>query len=283
MSDLNPESLDIINAARQGEVPTENDRRRVKRAVLAGIAGASATGASSTASAAAGGTGLGIAATLSSLGGGATAVKFGVVLAVALGVTFAVEPWAEETPPTPQPTTSVRSVTTQPPQPEAREPHAVIQRAPALIAPTLEIAIEAEEAPQREESTPRETFRRRPTRTPARVLPNTPQPVPSPVQTHGPDVNAQAPAGLNAELQFLRRAQVHRTAGRGAWALRALSEHAERFPNGLMQAERDATRILVLCDLNREQEARTAARAFRAHAPNSPLRRRIEASCAAGD
>jgi hypothetical protein len=66
----------------------------------------------------------------------------------------------------------------------------------------------------------------------------------------------------------------------GATALARLDEHARRFPRGLLGEEREAERVLALCELGRVAEARRAAAAFLAESPRSPLADRVRTSCA---
>ncbi|MCC7539161.1 MAG: hypothetical protein IT379_23265 [Deltaproteobacteria bacterium] len=90
MNELGPEARELLDAARDADVPSESDRRRVRTALLAKIAagtvvGASATAASSSAAAAGGG------GVVASTGGAMLAVK--IVAAVALvggGVTVPI-------------------------------------------------------------------------------------------------------------------------------------------------------------------------------------------------
>jgi len=61
--------------------------------------------------------------------------------------------------------------------------------------------------------------------------------------------------------------------------LRILEDHARRFPNGALAEERDAARVLALCDLQRLDEARDVARRFLREHPRSPLAPRVAHAC----
>ncbi|MBK6689012.1 MAG: hypothetical protein IPG45_31380 [Deltaproteobacteria bacterium] len=85
---------------------------------------------------------------------------------------------------------------------------------------------------------------------------------------------------LAAEATLLHRAQ-------SAWrnkdsqaALQVLEDHRRRYPRSQLSSERDGLRVLVLCDLGRNAEARTLAKKFLRQAPDSPLRASVEESCA---
>lgn len=91
---------------------------------------------------------------------------------------------------------------------------------------------------------------------------------------------AQAGAsGLAAEVALLRRAQGAIRAGDPDGALRHLAAHARRFPSGMMTEEREAARVVALCDAGRNDEARGVARRFLRERPGSPLAARVRAAC----
>ena len=56
----------------------------------------------------------------------------------------------------------------------------------------------------------------------------------------------------------------------------------ERFPKGVLVEERNATRILSLCQLERVGEAQRAAREFLDRYPASVYAERVRESCVAG-
>lgn len=85
---------------------------------------------------------------------------------------------------------------------------------------------------------------------------------------------------LARETRLLTRAGQASRDGNGTEALRVLDAHAREFPHGVLADERAVERIIVLCSLGRQTDAERDARDFfEKHGP-SPLRRRVEASCA---
>lgn len=85
---------------------------------------------------------------------------------------------------------------------------------------------------------------------------------------------------LEAELKLLRAAQLARQNKQFVEAQQFLQEHQKQFSAGLLTAEREATRILVLCDQHQLKQARQAAKQFLRAYPRSPLVRTIRDSCA---
>jgi hypothetical protein len=88
---------------------------------------------------------------------------------------------------------------------------------------------------------------------------------------------------LDAELELLRAAQLAMRQGDARSALDTLESHAQRFPRGALSQERDATRAIALCELNRLDEGRLVAQRLLAKSPRSPLAERIYRSCGALD
>jgi hypothetical protein len=86
------------------------------------------------------------------------------------------------------------------------------------------------------------------------------------------DVDAYA-----SELRLLRPAQMALGQSNFASALALVDEHQRRFPSGHLAEEREALRVKVLLGLDRREDARRAAAAFRARFPNSALLARIQA------
>ncbi len=84
---------------------------------------------------------------------------------------------------------------------------------------------------------------------------------------------------IGEEVVLLRRATAARRAGDAPRALALLDAHAQRFPVGVLTPERDAARVLTLCDLDRIDEGREAAVRFAADHPSSPLLGRVRAAC----
>lgn len=87
-----------------------------------------------------------------------------------------------------------------------------------------------------------------------------------------------ADPSLQQELQLLERVQTALKRGDGNLALHELEAH--QTTDRTLLAERDAARILALCELGRTAEARSAAAQFRRRHPSSIHRQAIELSCA---
>jgi hypothetical protein len=93
--------------------------------------------------------------------------------------------------------------------------------------------------------------------------------------------NAAAPqrSALGDEVDLIRAAQEHLHDGNAGAALATLAEHARRFPNGALREERQASRILALCQLGNVAAARAEADRFILEAPASPLVDRVRDAC----
>lgn len=110
-----------------------------------------------------------------------------------------------------------------------------------------------------------------------------PSPVANRVPTSPSNVDSRASTPslqIGAEVDLLRRAQEALHDGNADAALVLLDEHAKKFPNGALSEERDAARILALCDAHRVDDARASAKAFSSAHPASPSAARIASSCA---
>lgn len=116
---------------------------------------------------------------------------------------------------------------------------------------------------------------------PAAVLPTAPQPILPAISPPVPEAQIvdategrahrravtapQLPAPaleagtLAQELALLGEAQRALTAGDARGALRALAQHASRFPQGALANEREVARVGALCAAGRDVEARAAA------------------------
>lgn len=83
---------------------------------------------------------------------------------------------------------------------------------------------------------------------------------------------AQETALLLEARSALRRREPQR-------AIALLGTYESRFQGGLLRPEVHGTRILALCDLGRETEARRAATVFNKRWPSSPMAARLLTSC----
>jgi hypothetical protein len=97
----------------------------------------------------------------------------------------------------------------------------------------------------------------------------------------GRNVAAAPTSSLAAELAMLQRARRALNARNGRLALGIVQELDEQFPKGVLIEERSATRVLSLCQLERVDEARGAARAFLERYPVSVYAERVRRSCVA--
>ena len=149
-----------------------------------------------------------------------------------------------------------------------------------------------------------------PSEAPTKIVRSSPstraQPVPSPALAPQPEpeleqapAEATVPAGeseprlpkprkparasgdpLATELALLHRAQSAWRTGQAQEADALLREHQRRFPRSALALERDALRVLTLCELGQKPRAERLARQLLARAPSSPVRASIEQSCA---
>jgi len=92
----------------------------------------------------------------------------------------------------------------------------------------------------------------------------------APAPDTGKPVLSKADAA-RAELRLLRQARAAVARAAYAAALQPIAEHTRRFKDGRLAEEREALRVKALAGLGRTDEARRAAKAFRARFPRSVL------------
>lgn len=85
---------------------------------------------------------------------------------------------------------------------------------------------------------------------------------------------------LAREARLLARAESAFRSGNDDGALVLLDQHAKDFPHGLLEDERLAERIVVLCHTGRVEQARREGREFLQSRASDPLARRVAMSCA---
>ena len=90
----------------------------------------------------------------------------------------------------------------------------------------------------------------------------------------------QPSSGLTLEAQGLSLVQQALRDGRGTDALALLDLQERTFHGGKLDLERQAARIIALCAVGRQAEARAFAIRFLARAPNSFLAARVRNTCA---
>jgi hypothetical protein len=106
-------------------------------------------------------------------------------------------------------------------------------------------------------------------------------PAPAPVEPiSSPSRATRRPDTLARELDLLHDAQRAWRARDSERTLALLDQHAKRYPRSELRLERSALRVLALCEVGRERDARKLARTLIRLAPNSPVRATIEESCA---
>lgn len=295
MSDLSPDDLSsdasaLLDAARGGFDPPAEAKSRMRRGVATAVGlatGAVTSGAAATTAAttAVGGT----AATATGLvaGGSATAsvvtaagttatttavlgtgigatltAKVVVGLAVAASVAFGTVVVTNnlDAPAVPsvvaQPSAAPLAVLPRPaPEPVAAPPTASV--APSVVAPQPTSV-----APPVRASTPREAH--------------------SVAATPVASEPSAAPSVAPARGDLAREAELLRSAlgAPPARALSLLDDHAREFPRGALAEERDAQRVVTLCQLGRRDEASVSYTRFVAAFPGSIHRARLERTCA---
>lgn len=99
-----------------------------------------------------------------------------------------------------------------------------------------------------------------------------------------PASTPRRPAGsaedpMLVELRAVQVAQRALARHDGATALRALATLDRTHPRGDLREERDALRVLALCDAGRADDARAAADTFLARHPGSPQATRVRGAC----
>ena len=103
-----------------------------------------------------------------------------------------------------------------------------------------------------------------------------PDPVPVQDASSTPARTASPPNTLAQEVALLARATREIGLGKPLKALKALDDHARRFPNGLLREERRSARAQALCALGRIEEGRAEQAAL---APRSPTAARAGQAC----
>jgi len=123
-------------------------------------------------------------------------------------------------------------------------------------------------------------------RTAPRPLPLAPQAVDPPHEPSEPERSGSTVAesskpgnDVHQEVALLSKAQAALSRGRPQEALDAISEHARRFPRGVLAEERAATLVRTLCALGRTQAAAEELKRVERLNPNSAYLARARESC----
>lgn len=284
MSDLPPRIARILDRARDAHDPTDEDRARVRSALAAALAAPPSVADAPTGADAAATSGTGAAGT-----GGAAITATGVkVIALALVVGAAgayvatrPSPSRDDGPrPAAVPSTALREATDAPlgEQPSAPPDAPAAHDEPA--APEPSTAAEAAPALDRKEPGRESTTGRAPSAARQKAVARTTTEAAPPRE---PDPRPVAGPTTEGELTLIRAATAALRDGDAQGAAWILDEHATRFPRGVLAQEREALRVLVLCDLGRVGEAQRARERFLRSAPDSPMVERVRNACPPGD
>ncbi|HEX7476405.1 MAG TPA: hypothetical protein VF331_01225 [Polyangiales bacterium] len=315
MNDLPADAARLLEVARDAMSPTDEDRQRVRRNVLAATAAAVAVGAGAHASASAslGGSSVAAGSTLK-VGSGAGALLSGGakwLLAAALTGTVAsasvytankhADRVAQQRDMAAAPANSRHAIAARHAQPLAETTHGDSTAAAAANAsatvPSAQLdpaAMAPVAAPATPTDAPVPTQAHGRISVPgsmARPLPHrsvhqphltaaelaTVATTPTAAATAAPQ--AAASPRIEEELDLVRQASVALREGRAQAALALLREHAARFPSGMLSEERDGLRVLSLCAAGERAEAERAAAIFLARSAHSPLAAHVRKGC----
>jgi len=290
MSGLSEDTRALLDAARDGDDPSEGDRSRVRAAIARRIAiGAAAGAAVATASHVAGGATSAAAgavsagtATVATAGtvattsiaagamGGGTAAAIVTSLGAKILVSVAI-------------VSAVGAGTATYVKHEAAKRAVPTVSAAAPVTPSRSMETASEAAPVR----PAAPVVAAPPVAPPPALPAAPEPVapvaaaPVTAPAITPPAAAPTTSPLDAEVALLQEAHSALRANDGDRALRVAAEHGRRFPGGQLGEEFEATRVFALCELGRVDEARDGASRFLREHPRSPLAPRVANACEA--
>jgi hypothetical protein len=273
MSELDPQAKDLIGLAREGEGPTQADRSRLRAAVLARVgAGVAVLSAAS-----------GTASATTTAAGGSVALSFATKVALAIALVGAAGAGGYVT--VSEHVTKVASGTARVSM-RAAAPGTVQALGPAVPPPPVASGGQS----PRESLSGSEEMRSEDA--PASAAPASPSLAAArPVSiaramtesASGPTTTDRAAArpdrSLDAETRALRSAIADLRDGDADRALSTIDAQETRSPGGALAEESAEVRIVTLCALGRNDEARAdASRFLRAH-PHSLLASRVLASC----
>lgn len=261
--------------------PTARDRERIARGVAARLAeGAAAAGALHAA------TTVGVSTGLSKAAPVFTLAKFLVPLAIgAAGLTVAATMTKRAPSSAPQ-TIASAPLRTQAPARAGVVPSSSAPRSSSLAPTAISVAVAP--APKLAVPSPSPAIEQaRATLPPPPIEPGGAA-VAHPESIATARIAAPASASSSpsdddavAELQLVRRIDTTLRGADYATALSLLNEHDARFGHGHLAEECDAARVLASCGASPTTTTRAAACTFVAEHPQSPMRGRIERTCAA--
>jgi hypothetical protein len=88
-----------------------------------------------------------------------------------------------------------------------------------------------------------------------------------------------AVSSFDDELRLIKLAKSHLDSGQTHLAEAALDEHARSFSNGKFRDERDALRILALCQSGKRERGAELAQEYARHKAGSPMAQRLLRAC----
>jgi hypothetical protein len=281
MSELSPETEELLARGREGTPLTSARRHELKGAVLAKLAiGAAGTGVATTSTGIATWTvttkTIGVAVIAAVIGSGTVGVVKYERHAHAPQVvaqTSAIQNGSTPTNDAPAlPTASAIAITT----PAINLPPEAPQNIP-IVQPTLDVV---PPTPIAHASAPATTT---PISNGSPNAVNSPAIVTSPNSgSAGAATTPSTPApvsSLETDTALIRAAQEALLAHDPARALRLLDEHAVRFPSSALEPEESSERVFAFCAEKNTDAARAAAGKFLSAHPTGPLALRVRGSC----
>lgn len=301
MSDLSPETRQLLDQAREGEMLPDHRRRAIRRR-LAGALGLAAATAASTSTVASGASvvllsvvrAVGALSLVGAVGAGAVASVRAVtrptrsIVAPASTLSQPASGWstrpatafagastAASGGPSPAPPAGPTPMTAAPVAGAKPVGSATVAPRPTLRPPAMAIPAKPsalEQAPPSAPDAP--SF--------AEALPSSRADIADPVPSETAAPRSAMPPRedpLTTEARLIGDAQRAILRGDFPRASRFLEQHERQFPLGTLEPERSSLRVDLLCATGSLREARAAAARFRARHPASPLERRWQQSC----
>lgn len=265
MKELSAKARALIETVGDADGPALGTRERVRAALGASIgAGAALGGSTALGAPSSAGASAQLAASAWTLGGkGSAAIALWFVAGGAAGMAVATPLALVADPASPAAVT----------QPAAPTSHRSVEPSPA-VAGARAAPVESAATPLGVNGTAKLSSHSANKAVGARGLA---VPVPG---VASPAASLVPAADMGAELALLKAAQRELNSSNAAASLGLLDDHAQRYPDGALKAERLGARVFALCKLGRVEEARAAAREFMSAAADSPLVPRVLASCA---
>jgi hypothetical protein len=279
MSELSPETLALLDRARDGEPMPASHRSAIRRrlAIALGVVAPFAMGTTAAASVSV-----------------ATWAARGLAILGAAGVVgaVAVAPSPKTALVPDGPSAAHASHVQVPPAPVTgpsrmdATPVARLSVPDSLVAPSTLDAPVPREAPRIPAAAPSigdhvEAALSRPVvRAPSHPAEYTPSHPAEYAPSHPEAPGEPLEDALATEVRLIDGARAAIDGGDPARALALLDDHDRRFPTGSLAPEAAALRVEALCASGRTTESESAVRRFEARYPGSPLERRFASTCA---